>query len=94
MRNLIIISEACQYLYKKCGNCCILTLAILGMQDSKNFGWEINGDINFNWKTLLENKVGATTTKKNSKLHPYACYPQAPAVQHCYDTIEFCCPRS
>jgi hypothetical protein len=27
------------------------------MQDSKNFGWEINGDINFNWKTLLENKV-------------------------------------
>jgi hypothetical protein len=64
MRNLIIISEACQYLYKKCGNCCILTLAILGMQDSKNFGWEINGDINFNWKTLLENKVGATKTKK------------------------------
>ncbi|TVU27757.1 hypothetical protein EJB05_19257, partial [Eragrostis curvula] len=25
--------------------------------DSKNFGWEINGDINFNWKTLLENKT-------------------------------------
>jgi len=26
-------------------------------EDSKNFGWEINGDINFNWKTLLENKT-------------------------------------
>jgi hypothetical protein len=57
MGDLIIISEACQYLYKKRGHCCILTLAVLGMQDSKNFGWEINGDINFNWKTLLENKV-------------------------------------
>jgi hypothetical protein len=32
------------------------------MQDSKNFGWEINGDINFNWKTLLENKVGKKQT--------------------------------
>ncbi|KAG8072883.1 hypothetical protein GUJ93_ZPchr0006g44169 [Zizania palustris] len=26
-------------------------------EDSKNFGWEINGDINFNWKKLLENKT-------------------------------------
>ncbi|KAK3155612.1 hypothetical protein QOZ80_2BG0205490 [Eleusine coracana subsp. coracana] len=26
-------------------------------EDAKNFGWEINGDINFNWKTLLENKT-------------------------------------
>uniref|UniRef100_M8C9L5 Uncharacterized protein n=1 Tax=Aegilops tauschii TaxID=37682 RepID=M8C9L5_AEGTA len=26
------------------------------VQDAKNFGWEINGDINYNWKKLLENK--------------------------------------
>uniref|UniRef100_A0A0D9Z006 Glutathione reductase n=1 Tax=Oryza glumipatula TaxID=40148 RepID=A0A0D9Z006_9ORYZ len=26
-------------------------------EDAKNFGWEINGDINFNWKKLLENKT-------------------------------------
>ncbi|KAL5207226.1 hypothetical protein ABZP36_031661 [Zizania latifolia] len=26
-------------------------------EDSKNFGWDINGDINFNWKKLLENKT-------------------------------------
>ncbi|KAL6591482.1 hypothetical protein ACP70R_049985 [Stipagrostis hirtigluma subsp. patula] len=26
-------------------------------EDSQNFGWEINGDINFNWKKLLENKT-------------------------------------
>jgi glutathione reductase (NADPH) len=26
-------------------------------EDAKNFGWEINGDINFNWKRLLENKT-------------------------------------
>lgn len=36
---------------------CMWTVVLLQMQDSKNFGWEINGDINFNWKTLLENKV-------------------------------------
>lgn len=34
-----------------------LNCSLLQMQDSKNFGWEINGDINFNWKTLLEHKV-------------------------------------
>jgi glutathione reductase (NADPH) len=27
------------------------------VQDSKEFGWDINGDINYNWKKLLENKV-------------------------------------
>uniref|UniRef100_A0A453P283 Uncharacterized protein n=1 Tax=Aegilops tauschii subsp. strangulata TaxID=200361 RepID=A0A453P283_AEGTS len=27
------------------------------VQDAKNFGWEINGDINYNWKKLLENKL-------------------------------------
>ena len=26
-------------------------------EDAKNFGWDINGDINFNWKRLLENKT-------------------------------------
>ncbi|KAL6911227.1 hypothetical protein ACP4OV_000032 [Aristida adscensionis] len=26
-------------------------------EDSQNFGWEINGDITFNWKKLLENKT-------------------------------------
>uniref|UniRef100_A0A0E0K6Q9 glutathione-disulfide reductase n=1 Tax=Oryza punctata TaxID=4537 RepID=A0A0E0K6Q9_ORYPU len=26
-------------------------------EDAQNFGWEINGDINFNWKKLLENKT-------------------------------------
>ncbi|KQK01304.1 hypothetical protein BRADI_3g55030v3 [Brachypodium distachyon] len=26
-------------------------------EDAKNFGWEINGDINYNWKKLLENKT-------------------------------------
>ncbi|GJN22525.1 hypothetical protein PR202_gb10095 [Eleusine coracana subsp. coracana] len=31
-------------------------------EDAKNFGWEINGDINFNWKTLLENKELAITS--------------------------------
>jgi len=36
---------------------CNWTVVLLQMQDSKNFGWEINGDINFNWKKLLENKV-------------------------------------
>jgi hypothetical protein len=90
MRNLIIISEACQYLYKKCGNCCILTLAILGMQDSKNFGWEINGDINFNWKTLLENKVGATTTKKKlkaSSLCMLSTSTGSPALLRCYRVL-------
>ncbi|XP_048536821.1 glutathione reductase, cytosolic [Triticum urartu] len=25
--------------------------------DAKQFGWEINGDINYNWKKLLENKT-------------------------------------
>ncbi|XP_044951010.1 glutathione reductase, cytosolic [Hordeum vulgare subsp. vulgare] len=25
--------------------------------DASNFGWEINGDINYNWKKLLENKT-------------------------------------
>ncbi|KAM0925501.1 hypothetical protein ACQ4PT_004153 [Festuca glaucescens] len=26
-------------------------------EDSKQFGWEINGDVNYNWKKLLENKT-------------------------------------
>eukprot|EP00262_Sarcandra_glabra_P009416 TRINITY_DN23797_c0_g1_i1.p1 TRINITY_DN23797_c0_g1~~TRINITY_DN23797_c0_g1_i1.p1 ORF type:complete len:497 (+),score=102.78 TRINITY_DN23797_c0_g1_i1:220-1710(+) len=26
-------------------------------EDSKNFGWEINGEVKFNWKTLLDNKT-------------------------------------
>jgi hypothetical protein len=40
---------------------CLFSLLVLRVQDSKQFGWEINGDINYNWKKLLENKVGDTT---------------------------------
>ncbi|AQK76044.1 Glutathione reductase cytosolic [Zea mays] len=36
-------------------------------EDSKNFGWEINGDINFNWKTLLENKTKEIVRLNGSK---------------------------
>ena len=38
---------------------CLFSLHVLRVQDAKNFGWEINGDINYNWKQLLENKVRA-----------------------------------
>lgn len=27
------------------------------LQDARNFGWELNEDIKFNWKKLLNNKV-------------------------------------
>jgi hypothetical protein len=36
-------------------------LLVSRVQDSKQFGWEISGDINYNWKKLLENKVGDVT---------------------------------
>lgn len=27
------------------------------MQDAREFGWNINGDITFDWKRLIANKV-------------------------------------
>ena len=31
-------------------------LNYFSFQDSKNFGWDINGEITFDWKRLIENK--------------------------------------
>ncbi|KAG6502325.1 hypothetical protein ZIOFF_042217 [Zingiber officinale] len=39
------------------GDLAALTSVSFGAKDSRNFGWGINGEINFNWKKLLHNKT-------------------------------------
>lgn len=37
----------------------IVPIIVSLLQDAKNYGWELNEPVDFNWKKLLHNKVGA-----------------------------------
>lgn len=42
---------------------CCDGLYFLAVQDARNFGWELNERIDFNWKKLLEKKVGVRSLR-------------------------------
>lgn len=49
------------------------------LQDAKNYGWEVNENVNFNWKKLLHKKV-VQTFFRNIDFYVRDCAANIPSI--------------